>query len=383
MRLAPLLATLLLGACAPPAKVAAPPPPISSSAAAAPRPAEPPKDARPRLPKEEVLVAFDRGLWHLEGVLTLPERREGERVPVVVIVHGSGPMSRDGIMLGQLGLGFGFALPVYKRLAEALSARGYAVYRYDKRTCGSFSGCAESGPSAVPYSLIEVEFATSEYVGDAEAALRTVTERPDIDRERTFFVGHSEGGELIPVLMTARPEVRAGVMLAPPFNTMSVVLEQQSERLRWAFEAAGQPERAESEGRVLREAASALKRVERGTHLGQPILGQPPGLWASWIELATVAPGLARKLDRPLLVLGGSYDYNVAVSEIESWDRWLRASPGAPHRVRVLECVTHALNCITQKDPARITPDDIGRDLAPELVDEMVRFLDARASIAR
>jgi alpha-beta hydrolase superfamily lysophospholipase len=383
MRLATLLATLLLGACVPPAKVAAPPPPASSSAAAAPRPAEAPKDVRLRLPKEEVLVTFDRGLWHLEGVLTLPERREGERVPAVVIVHGSGPMSRDGIMHGQLGLGFGFALPVYKRLAEALSARGYAVYRYDKRTCGSFNGCTESGPSAVPYSLIEVEFATSEYVGDAEAALRTVTERPDIDRDRTFFVGHSEGGELIPVLLTARPEVRAGVMLAPPFNTMSVVLEQQSERLRWAFEAAGQPERAESEGRVLREAASALKRVERGTHLGQPILGQPPGLWASWIELATVAPGLARKLDRPLLVLGGSYDYNVAPSEIESWDRWLRASPSAPHRVRVLECVTHALNCITQKDPTRITPDDIGRDLAPELVDEMVRFLDARANFAR
>jgi alpha-beta hydrolase superfamily lysophospholipase len=288
-------------------------------------------------------------------------------------------MSRDGIMHGQIGLGFGFAMPVYKRLADALSARGYAVYRYDKRTCGSFNGCSENGPSIVPYSLVEVEFATSEYVGDAEAALHAVVKRPEIDPARTFFVGHSEGGELIPVLLTARPEVRAGVMLAPPFNTMSVVLEQQSERVRWSFTAAGQPERAETEGRQLLEAAAALRRIERGTHLGQPILGQPPGLWASWIELAIVAPELARKLDRPLLVLGGSYDYNVVPSEIESWGRWLGESPRAPHRVRVLDCVTHALNCITQSDPTRITAGDIGRDIAPELVDEMARFLDARA----
>ena len=85
--------------------------------------------------------------------------------------------------------------------------------------------------------------------------------------------------------------------------------------------------------------------------------------------MAIVAPDLARKLDRPLLVLGGRYDYNVAASETESWARWLSESPRAPHRVRVLDCVTHALNCITQKDPMRITPDDIGRDLAPDVVD--------------
>jgi alpha-beta hydrolase superfamily lysophospholipase len=271
-------------------------------------------------------------------------------------------------------------LPVYKRLAEALTARGYAVYRYDKRSCGRFSDCADHGPSTLPYSLVETEFATGELVGDAEAALDALVARPEIDRARTFFVGHSEGAELVPVLLSDRPSVRAGAMLAPPFNTMAVVLEQQSERVRWAFTAAGQPERAVAEGQRLDEAAFALRHVERGTHLGQPILGQPAGLWASWIELAQKAPEVARKLDRPLLVLGGSYDYNVVPSEIESWSRWLAASPRAPHRVRILECVTHALNCITQPDPTRVVDRDIGRDLAPELVEEVARFLDAQAS---
>jgi alpha-beta hydrolase superfamily lysophospholipase len=312
--------------------------------------------------------------------LTLPARDEGARVPLAVIVHGSGPMSRDGVMRGQIGLGFGFELPVYQRLAAALAARGFAVYRYDKRTCGAFNDCADEGPSSITYSMLAESFSTSEYVHDAEAALDTVVRHPAIDPARTFFIGHSEGGQLVPVLLTERPAVRAGVLLAPPFHTMSLVLEQQSERVRWAFTLAGQPERGESDARQLHDAAHALGQIERGTHLGDPILGQPPSMWASWIALAGTAPALARELQRPLLVLGGSYDYNVVPSEIEGWARWLDASPRAPHRVRVLPCVTHALNCITQPDPRLITAKDIGRDLAPELIEEIARFLGAQVS---
>ncbi|TKC99545.1 alpha/beta hydrolase family protein [Polyangium fumosum] len=379
MRLASLLLVVsLLGACG----STSPAVPRASSFRATPTPkvAEP---ARPRLPKEEVTFAFDRGLWRLEGTLTLPTREEGERVPAVVIVHGSGPMSRDGVMRGQIGLGFGFELAVYQRLADALADRGYAVYRYDKRTCGAFNDCADGGFTSVPYSLLEVEFATTEYVLDAEAALDAVAERPEIDPDRLFFAGHSEGGELVPVLLSDRPRVRAGVMLAPPFHTMTVLLEQQSERVRWSFTMAGQPERAEAEGRELLAAAQALRQIERGTHLGAPILGQPPGLWESWLELARRAPELARKLDRPLLVLGGSYDYNVAPSEIESWAKWLDGASRAPHRVRVLDCVTHALNCITQPDATRIKPDDIGRDISPAVLAEVSQFLDAHAARAK
>jgi hypothetical protein len=368
------LAVLLLGACA-----STTPTEVGRSSA----PANRHEATRPTRPQEDLPLGFDRGLWHLDGTLTLPARGEGERVPAVVIVHGSGPMSRDGLMNGQIGLGFGFELPVYQRLAAALAGHGYAVYRYDKRTCGTFNDCAQTDHSTVPYDLLETEFATGEYVGDAEAALDIVARQPQIDPERMFLVGHSEGGQLAPVLLLERPEVRAAVMLAPPFHAMSVLLEQQSERVRWAFSLAGEASRGEAEARQLRDAADALKRVERGTHLGEPILGQPPGIWASWSALATKAPEAARELDRPLLVLGGSYDYNVAPSEIESWARWLEGSTRARHRVRVLDCVTHALNCITQPDPRRITAADIGHDLSPALVDEMVSFLDAHASGSR
>lgn len=331
-------------------------------------------------PLQDVALSFDRGMWHIEGTLTLPQRAVGTRVPAVVIVHGSGPMSRDGTMPGQLGLGFGFDLPVYQMLARALAQHGYAVYRYDKRTCGQFNGCSEKGFTSIPFNMIETAFDTKEYVGDALAAMDAMRVIPDIDAQRTYFIGHSEGGELVPLLLSERPTVRGGVMLAAPFHTMTVVLEQQSEKLRWAFATIGDPVRAAKEGDTLLDAAHSLAAIENGTYLGGLILGQPPGLWASWLEIAKKAPFVARELDQPLLVLGGSYDYNVAVSEIDSWARWLTVAKHGHHRVKVFPCVTHALNCITEPDPSRVREADIGREIDPRLLDEIVTFLQSPPS---
>jgi alpha-beta hydrolase superfamily lysophospholipase len=267
-------------------------------------------------------------------------------------------------------------LPVYRRLAEALASHGYAVYRYDKRTCNEFNHCAKNRYPTVSYELLEVEFNTAEYLRDAEAAVDAVAAHPGVDGRRIFIIGHSQGGSLVPALLTARPDLPAGVMLAPPFHSLSVLIEQQSERVAWAFSAAGQSARADRERALLTDAARALQHLESGTHLGEPILGQPPGVWASWVRLARAAPGLAARLDRPLLVLGGSYDYNVSAIEIEAWRAFLRRSTHVTHRVRVLPCVTHALNCITQPDPTLIEPSHIGHDVAGEVVREVVGFLD-------
>jgi len=325
---------------------------------------------------EDLPLFFDQGPLRLAGTLRLPRRAADERVPAVVIVPGSGALSRDGLMRGQLGLGFGFELPVYRSLAEGLAERGYAVYRYDKRSCGRFNDCADNRYPTVPWSLQAVEYSTAEYLADAAAALAAVAAHPAIDPRRVFVVGHSQGGSLVPALMRVYPTLPAGVMLAPPFRPLAALLEQQGERLHWAFTLAGKPEEASAERATLVAAASALRDVEAGTHLGEPILGEPPGVWASWIQLGQLAPELARSLDRPLLVLGGAYDYNVEPADIAAWGALLSGAPGVAHRVRLLPCVTHALNCITEADPTRIEPADIAHEVSPELVAEIARFLD-------
>ena len=60
------------------------------------------------------------------------------RVPVVILVHGSGPSNMDEFM--------GPNAP-FRDLAEGLSRRGVAVLRYDKRTfvCPQFFENAKNG----------------------------------------------------------------------------------------------------------------------------------------------------------------------------------------------------------------------------------------------
>ncbi len=345
------------------------------SAASSCAPARTSRAPRPQ-PAEDLPLSFDQGPLRLAGTLRLPSRGVHERLPAIVIVPGSGALSRDGLMRGQLGLGFGFDLPVYRSLAEGLAERGYAVYRYDKRSCGRFNDCADNRYPTVPWALQAVEYSTAEYLADAAAAVAAVVEHPAIDPRRVFVVGHSQGGSLVPALMRVCPGLPAGIMLAPPFRPLAALLEQQGERLHWAFSLVGKPEEASTERATLVAAASALRDVEAGTHLGEPILGEPPGVWASWIKLAELAPELARSLDRPLLVLGGDYDYNVEPADIAAWGALLHGASGVAHRVRLLPCVTHALNCITQPDPTRIEPGDIGREVSPALIAEIARFLD-------
>lgn len=319
-------------------------------------------------------MTFEREGHRLEGTLSLPARRHGRAVPGVLIVHGSGPMSRDGFMPGQLGLGFGFELPVYRLLARTLVEHGFAVYRYDKRSCTRYNGCGVNAYPEVPRALVSTELTVTSLLADAVAAVKAMEERPEIDDASVFVVGHSQGGQLVPALLRELPEVRAGVMLAPPFHTVDVLVEQQSRRVEWAFAGAGKPVGARRERELLATAAQQVRRLALDLDFGEPILGQPAAIWISWLAASRQAPGIAAELERPLLVLGGTYDYNVEPEEIRAWAAWL-AARDVGHRVRLLECVTHALNCITQPDPRLLRPEDIGHVLAPEVEGEMIAFL--------
>jgi hypothetical protein len=68
--------------------------------------------------------------------------------------------------------------------------------------------------------------------------------------------------------------------------------------------------------------------------------------------------------------------WNVAPDQAAAWEQTLAGSTAsAGHQVVVLPCITHALNCVTESDPAAIQPDDIGTELAAEVVDAVVAFL--------
>lgn len=115
-------------------------------------------------------VTFTNGDITLAGTLTLPNA--GNYFPAVVLVVGSGSLDRDENIFGHKG---------HLLLADALSRHGFAVLRYDKRGVGASTGGKPTDP-------------TDDLAGDAMAAVRYVSARPEVDASHIGILGHSEGG---------------------------------------------------------------------------------------------------------------------------------------------------------------------------------------------
>ena len=110
-------------------------------------------------------VNFTNGNAKLSGVLVEPEGKGP--FPALVLVHGSGPGTHDGI-----------AFIVH---ANAFLKAGFAVLAYDKRGSGKSTGNLE----------------TSDYgdlAKDVAAAVAFLRTRPEIASSKIGLLGRSEGG---------------------------------------------------------------------------------------------------------------------------------------------------------------------------------------------
>jgi pimeloyl-ACP methyl ester carboxylesterase len=318
-------------------------------------------------------VSFQSGDLSLVGALSLPERREGELVPGIVLIAGSGPLSRDETLAGQLAMSFGFEIPVFRLLARDLQASGMAVIRYDKRNCGRFNACADND-----YPEPSEDITVDAFLGDVLSAVDYLQGLPEVDPMRISLIGHSEGGAFVIPLMATRTELRSGVMLSAPFKSFDAVIHDQTEFVRSLLEEAGfSPSQIEETLSPLIELQAALAEMRAGTYTGGVAGGAFEPYWSSILELGDENPAVSRGIDRPLLAIGGSYDWNVPPSELGSWTENFMSSANAEEReTLLLDCMTHALNCVSQPDYMLVKPSDIGTTLHPDLSTVITTFLD-------
>jgi alpha-beta hydrolase superfamily lysophospholipase len=158
----------------------------------------------------------------LAGTLTTPAAQGRLRHPAIILVAGAGPIDRDVTVGG---------IPMFAQLAGQLAERDFVVLRYDKRGVGKSGG--------------RVERATLEdYADDTNAAVRWLRRRKDVDSERIFVAGHSEGAA-VAMLAAAREKKIAGLVLMAGMGTTGreLILEQQQQLL--AKTSLSETERAE------------------------------------------------------------------------------------------------------------------------------------------
>ncbi len=157
--------------------------------------------ARPTYVDKDVSFASSGGAV-LSGTLSIPAGH-AKRYPAIVFVHGSGAGTRDGGTAAN---------PTFLLLGNALANRGVAVLRYDKRGIGKSTGTATEDWHPLG--------------DDARAAVAFLKQRSDIDSNRIFALGHSEGGLVVPLVANAL-KARAIVLMAPPAIPLHDILVKQ------------------------------------------------------------------------------------------------------------------------------------------------------------
>jgi pimeloyl-ACP methyl ester carboxylesterase len=308
-------------------------------------------------PAAEDPIQLTTSTGTIRGRLLTPSR--AGKVPVALIIAGSGPTDRDGnspLLPGKND--------AYKMLAEALGADGIASVRYDKR------GIGESRPAGPP-SEASLQFDT--YVADAAA---WVTQLAADERfSRVIVVGHSEGS-LIGMLAARKTSAAAFVSIAGAARRASDILRDQLRQ-----QLTGMP--------VLLDATeTVIKSLEAGTvvdPLPLPIPAVPPlaslfrpsvqPYLISWIKY--LPSNELKDLTIPVLILQGTTDLQVTVDEAKALkaakrDAELRIIDGMNHVMKAAPA-DPILNVATYSNPDLKIVQDV-----PKAIVELARRLDRK-----
>lgn len=231
---------------------------------------------------------------HAEGVLALPQKIKNP--PLIIIVGGSGPTDKDGSVGPN---------KMYKDLAWALAARGFAVYRFDKRTVNPEN------------SKVSLETMHDEYVTDLQNIINHFQQDKRINPKRIYVMGHSQGGMMLPYFAKTCNGIYGYIGLAAPFHTITDLLPAQ---LTYLSTLNKEDSAALNALTILK-----LKAIYQRQHLHSNSINKDslfPGLTIPFMRHMDVnrPANLIRFMkNKPCLLLQGARDYQVPVEELEAW----------------------------------------------------------------
>jgi alpha-beta hydrolase superfamily lysophospholipase len=239
--------------------------------------------------------------------------------PAAVILSGSGPTDRNGNSALVPG-----SFDTNRNFAEALAALGVASLRYDKLGTGA-TGLAGRDPSQIGVDV---------FLDEAQAAYAYLRGRPEIDPDRVFFLGHSEGALLAMAVATRLPadqRPRLLVLAAPTgFRYLDVIRRQIGEQYAAAV-AAGQVPQSEADA-TLAELDRLIAGLRQDGMLPSTIESAPLRMVfsptvarflteADALDPRTLAEALS---DLPVLLLRGGKDQQVSAEDVERIEAGLR-----------------------------------------------------------
>ncbi len=282
---------------------------------------------------EQTEVSFEGAAARLAGTLTLPQGIK--RPPMVLFIHGSGPLDRNENAKR-------IRLNIFNILARTLAQNGIGSLRYDKRGCGTSGG---NYLKAGHFDLVD----------DAEKAFEYLRFHTGILTGPLFIAGHSEGSIIAPQIANRRNDVDGIILIAPFLQKLDEILIAQaghlSENIKTMPGFAGFATRLVVGlfGGIKNKQASTVKKLKNSRT--DIIRIDFQRLNARWFrELMSIDPiEIFEKTSVPTLLIAGEKDVQCAPEDAAK----IAALIGEKAQYHVIDDLTHILRL--ESGPASIT----------------------------
>lgn len=291
--------------------------------------------------KEIVLKAKE---CNISGTLKVPQ--SNEKLPVALIIAGSGPTDRNGnqSMLNN---------NAYKMLSDSLNYYGIATLSYDKR------GIAKSANKQK-----ESDLRFDDYVEDAKGWINLLSK--DKRFSEIIVVGHSEGSLIGMIASQNNPKVSKFISLAGAGTPADEILKEQL-----YLQLADQSLELKTQIFNYIDDLKQGKLIEN-VPLNLYVLFRPSvqPYMVSWFKYNPQEE--IKKLDIPILILQGDLDIQVGETEAELL---YNANPNA--KKVILKNMNHLLKTSQSDDMIEQLEDSYNNPTSPisgEAVDVIRRF---------
>tara|TARA_R110002073_G_scaffold40547_5_gene114998 strand:- start:104138 stop:105082 length:945 start_codon:yes stop_codon:yes gene_type:complete len=282
------------------------------------------------IPSEKVTV---------NGALLAPEI--SKKVPLVIIIPGSGLCDRDGNQAGGKGNSL-------KYLAEGLALNDIASYRYDKSTV----------VLAQKVGLKEEEISVDDFITDAVTVIRYFKNQERFSK--IIVTGHSQGS--LVGMVASESGADAFISLAGAGRSIDEILTEQVVAQSPMFkDDLAKTFGILNTGKIDENFNPLLVSIFRKSL--QPF-------WMSWMKYKPQEE--IKKLNIPILIINGTKDIQVPVS-----DAALLHKANTKSELQLIENMNHVFKEVTVDDRTENIATYTNTDLPTmiELIDVITKFV--------
>ncbi len=281
-------------------------------------------------------IAMVNGEIQIPGALTYPQTQE--KIPLVIFVHGSGNVDRNGNQAPLIMANY------IKLLADSLNAHQMAFYRYDKR-----SAIKENIPK-----MTDIRF--KDLASDVK---KVIAHFKDDERFSGIYpIGHSQGS--LVAMLASDASVNGFISLAgagtPIGQTIVAQIKKQNEDLAKAAEA------------HLEELMETDTIITVNPFLKQLFAPQNQKFIKSWMVYNPKEEIV--KLQVPVLIINGESDFQVPTTDAENLKN---AEPDA--KLLLVPNMNHVLKTVANTTENKASYYDPDFPLSSVLVRAIVEFI--------